>query len=192
MGGEDCVRIRMGANQTVFSAEDIYFLEKHSIMDRAQVEEWYKNFKEVNPTGEVSRETYRKLYSETLFGEIGQTEKMQELVFNALDTNKNGKISFREWLLAVCICRKGTHDEKLAWTFRLYDTDGSGSIDFEEVKRVTRALFSHFSPMTDEETTTRAESFFNQFEKNADGSVSQEHFMKALKNENNLIDLLTL
>ena len=40
----------------------------------------------------------------------------------------------REWLLAVCICRKGTHDEKLAWTFRLYDTDGSGSIDFEEVK----------------------------------------------------------
>ena len=28
----------MGANQTVFSAEDIYFLEKHSIMDRAQVE----------------------------------------------------------------------------------------------------------------------------------------------------------
>ena len=36
------------------------------------------------------------------------------------------------------------------------------------------------------------QSFFNQFEKNADGSVSQEHFMKALKNENNLIDLLTL
>ena len=26
-----------------------------------------------------------------------------------------------------------------------------------QVKRVTRALFSHFSPMTDEETTTRAE-----------------------------------
>ena len=77
-------------------------------------------------------------------------------------------------MLAVCICRKGTHDEKLAWTFRLYDTDGSGSIDFEEVdfldsisckavlkvKRVTRALYSHFSPMTDEETTTRAEVFF--------------------------------
>ena len=80
---------------------------------------------------------------------------MQELVFNALDINNSGTISFRfaafsnflffcpmkffvvaiarEWLLAVCICRKGTHDEKLAWTFRLYDTDGSGSIDFEEV-----------------------------------------------------------
>ena len=85
----------MGAAQTVFSAEDIYFLEKHSIMDRAQVEvgraaedvstlsrlfkdekcqspqEWYNNFKEVNPSGEVSRDTYRKLYSEKLFGEIG-------------------------------------------------------------------------------------------------------------------------
>ena len=72
--------------------------------------------------------------------------------------------------------------------------------------------------MTDEETTTRAEvssflykkiislvyglftdidhatyfqSFFKQFEKNPDGSVSQEQFMKALKNEKNLIDLLT-
>ena len=89
-----------------------------------------------------------------------------------------------------------------------------------KVKRVTRALYSHFSPMTDEETTTRAEvfffllenlcwdrfhllfwrlwfnatsfqSFFKQFEKNPDGSVSQEQFMKALKNEKNLIDLLT-
>ena len=82
------------------------------------------------------------------------------------------------------------------------------------MKKVTRALYSHFSPMTDEETTSRAEvsslklntvalfhelfdhatsfqSFFNQFEKNPDGSVSQEQFMKALKNEKNLIDLLT-
>jgi len=85
----------MGAAQTVFSAEDIHFLEKHSIMDRAQVEEWYNNFKEVNPSGEVSRNTYRMLYSEKLFGEIGQTEKMQELVFNALDINNSGTISFR-------------------------------------------------------------------------------------------------
>ena len=40
-------------------------------MKKCTLQEWYKNFKEVNPTGEVSRETYRKLYSETLFGEIG-------------------------------------------------------------------------------------------------------------------------
>ena len=40
-------------------------------MKKRTSQEWYNNFKEVNPTGEVSRETYRKLYSETLFGEIG-------------------------------------------------------------------------------------------------------------------------
>ena len=43
-----------------------------------------------------------------------QTEKMQELVFNALDTNKNGKISFRslnllfwvlEYLKHLCLCQ---------------------------------------------------------------------------------------
>ena len=34
-------------------------------------QEWYNNFKEVNPSGEVSRDIYRKLYSEKLFGEIG-------------------------------------------------------------------------------------------------------------------------
>ena len=34
-------------------------------------QEWYNNFKEVNPSGEVSRNTYRMLYSEKLFGEIG-------------------------------------------------------------------------------------------------------------------------
>ena len=34
-------------------------------------QEWYNNFKEVNPSGEVSKNTYRMLYSEKLFGEIG-------------------------------------------------------------------------------------------------------------------------
>ena len=59
------------------------------------------------------------------------------VVFSDIESIYNIFVFVREWLLAVCICRKGTHDEKLAWTFRLYDTDGSGSIDFEEVTTLT-------------------------------------------------------
>ena len=55
--------------------------------------------------------------------------------------------------MAVCICRKGTHDEKLAWTFRLYDTDGSGSIDFEEVRLDPFSLLPSFKAVNKVETT---------------------------------------
>ena len=120
-----------------------------------------------------------------------QTEKMQELVFNALDTNNSGTISFRFsienalvpfsslpgsgcWPCASAgrepttrsspgLSGSTTRMAVAALTSRRWISLDSISCHGKavlKVKRVTRALYSHFSPMTDEETTTRAEVFF--------------------------------
>ena len=120
-----------------------------------------------------------------------QTEKMQELVFNALDTNNSGTISFRFsienslvpfsslpgsgcWPCASAgrepttrsspgLSGSTTRMAVAALTSRRWNSLDSISCHGKavlKVKRVTRALYSHFSPMTDEETTTRAEVFF--------------------------------
>merc|ERR1712226_1783188 len=46
-----------------------------------------------------------------------------------------------EFMLALHITSKGTPEEKLSWAFRMYDVDGSGSIQFSEMKRVVGAVF---------------------------------------------------
>merc|ERR1719370_2151814 len=122
---------------------------------------------------------------------LGQTEDMQELLFRTLDTDNSGTISFRELLLALCICAKGSHEQKLAWTFRLYDIDGDGCIDFEEVKRVVSAVYGANTALTEEETVAAAKRFFDKFDKSEGGSINQEEFMKALAEERNLVDILT-
>lgn len=118
---------------------------------------------------------------------------MQELLFHALDTDNSGTISFRELMLALCICAKGNHEQKLAWTFRLYDINGDGNINFEEVKRLVSALYGVNTALTEDLAVAAAKRFFNKFEKSEseDGMINQEEFMKALAEEKNLVDILT-
>jgi len=162
-------------SKTKLSEEDILFLEENTTMNRAKIMEWYTGFSKTNPSGQVDR----------------QTEDMQELLFRTLDTDNSGTISFRELMLALCICAKGSHEQKLAWTFRLYDINGDGQIDFEEVKRVVGAVYGANKALSEEETVAAAKRFFDKFEKSEDGSINQEEFMKALAEERNLVDILT-
>ena len=38
-------------------------------------------------------------------------------------------------MLALHTTSNGSPEEKLGWAFRMYDVDGNGSIDFNEMKR---------------------------------------------------------
>jgi len=189
------LNVAMGEVQskTKLSEEDILFLEENTTMDRAKIMEWYEGFSKNNPSGQVDRLIYGEVYSSLIVGPIGQTGDMQELLFHTLDTDNSGTISFRELMLALCICAKGNHEQKLAWTFRLYDINGDGNIDFEEVKRVVGALYGVNTSLTEQLAVAAAKRFFDKFEKSAseDGMINQEEFMKALAGEKNLVDILT-
>ena len=46
-------------------------------------------------------------------------------------------------MLALHTTSNGSPEEKLGWAFRMYDVDGNGSIDFNEMKRsVTSSKYS--------------------------------------------------
>ena len=63
-----------------------------------------------------------------------------EQMFQLIDTDGNGFVSFREFLDMIVIFSKGSPDEKLKLMFNMYDVDRSGSLDVGEFKEMLKGM----------------------------------------------------
>ena len=55
-------------------------------------------------------------------------------MFDLMDQDGNGFISFREFRELLILFREGTADDKLKWLFDMYDTDSSGRLMIKEFR----------------------------------------------------------
>ena len=60
---------------------------------------------------------------------IPMDEAGYRVLFGQMDSDKSGSVSFTELATSLSVVGKGTTDEKLAFTFDLYDADKSGFLD---------------------------------------------------------------
>lgn len=53
-------------------------------------------------------------------------------------------VSTQEFLLAIDVTSSGTPEEKLKWAFRMYDVDGNGVIDLQEMTKIVQVSLYFF------------------------------------------------
>jgi len=71
--------------------------------------------------------------------------------------------------------------EKLQWAFRLYDADGSGSINVSEMSSIIKMMddMEGSSDDQEEETTIqRAKELFAKLDRDGDGEITMEEFVQ--------------
>ena len=111
-----CIKSKQGLTQ-----EDLEFLKAHTRYDENTIKEWYKGFKQDCPNGRLTPVKFVDMYK--MFFPSGNAEQFCDHVFRTFDTDKNGYIDFKEFLLAIDVTSAGTAEEKLKWAFRQDDDD---------------------------------------------------------------------
>ena len=84
----------------------------------------------------MTLDDFKKIYGQ--FFHCGDPSAFAEHVFRGFDINRDKKISFNEFLISLNITAKGNLEDKLRWTFHLYDIDEDKFISRDEMLEIVR------------------------------------------------------
>uniref|UniRef100_H0WSM0 Guanylate cyclase activator 1C n=2 Tax=Otolemur garnettii TaxID=30611 RepID=H0WSM0_OTOGA len=148
---------------------------------------WYRTFMMEHPSGLQTLHEFK-----TLLGLQGLNQKANHhinQVYNTFDMNKDGFIDFLEFIAAVNLIVREKIQQKLKWYFKLYDADGSGSIDKKELLDIFMAVQALRGQQTlsPEEFTNLV---FHKIDINNDGELTLEEFVNGLEKDQDLLEIV--
>ncbi|KAG0202376.1 hypothetical protein BGX28_005067 [Mortierella sp. GBA30] len=138
---------------------------------------------------EVDPNTFRRILHSSPLDDVFLTR-----LFSAFDTNPNSKgVNFKEFIEGLSVFMKGTPDEKLELSFKLYDVDHAGYITRPGLERAMTQLHSVVAGSSQDETHQIQElvkRIFDDLDVNNDGKLSLEEYKLNSMKEPLIIDFL--
>lgn len=96
--------------------------------------QWYENFQKQCPTGRITPEEFEQIYAR--FFPDSDAKSYARHVFRSFDTNDDGTLDFKEYIIALHMTSTGKTTRKLEWAFSLFDVDKNGYINKTEVTEI--------------------------------------------------------
>eukprot|EP00092_Neocalanus_flemingeri_P085886 GFUD01108133.1.p1 GENE.GFUD01108133.1~~GFUD01108133.1.p1 ORF type:complete len:156 (+),score=64.89 GFUD01108133.1:591-1058(+) len=133
----------------------------------------------------MTEEAFRQVFAK-FFPNGASCSAYSHYVFSSMDPEDTGVVYFEEFAQTLSLLRRGSLEEKLAWTFHLYDLNGDGVLSREEFEDMTISIYSLMgdketgSPPPSEVINTRVEMVDKKFGLTRDskgGGISLEQFL---------------
>lgn len=102
--------------KTVLTEDDLEMIHKQSQKPKEEIVFWYDHFIKECPSGKMDRSKFVEYY--TLFKKDQKNiELIADRCFEAFDSDKNGFVDFREFLIAYAATSGGDQRQKLQYVF---------------------------------------------------------------------------
>ena len=158
-----------------------------SLFTQDEVSTWFSGFIAANNTL-----TKDKLVAEyNKFFTNASAETFATNAFALLDVDSTGVVSVRELIASVVLSAKGQVEQRLYWTFNLFDEEDTGSLDKAAVTGIARAIMK-LDPKTktsSSDLTAKADIWYETIPK-FDGRVYLSDFLDAAKKDPTLSTIL--
>ncbi|XP_054158042.1 frequenin-1-like isoform X2 [Oppia nitens] len=146
------------------------------------------------PNGRLTEQAFYKIYQQ--FFPKGNPKKFASFVFRVFDEDKDGMITFEEFIKALSTTTRGTLEEKLLWTFKLYDLDNDGYITRDEMNSIIDAIYQMLGPnivdTNDDDPVKRVDMIFTHLDTNKDNKLSMDEFMVGSQQDPKIVAALSL
>ncbi|XP_060899497.1 guanylyl cyclase-activating protein 2-like [Labrus mixtus] len=161
-------------------------------MDLARIQELCILFMKECPSGALHLHEFKRIFR--VPSSSAEESLYMETIFRSFDTNQDNALDFIEYVAALHLILRGNLEDRLKWSFKMYDKDGNGKLDRKEVKCIIRIigklnLLSSDVNMSPSEICDR---IFVQVDQNKDGQISLSEFIEGAQQDEWVMQMLKL
>ncbi|XP_032435851.1 recoverin-like [Xiphophorus hellerii] len=177
------------------SKEILEDLKLNTKFSETEIVQWYENFKKQCPSGRISKDEFQNIYRK--FFPDSDANTYAQHVFRSFDTNDDGTLDFKEYIIALHMTGTGKTTSKLEWAFSLFDVDKNGYITKSEVTEICTSIFKliptdEVGDLPEDENTPekRANKLWKVFDKGDNDRVAEGEFIKGLLENEDALRLI--
>ncbi|XP_071345533.1 guanylyl cyclase-activating protein 2-like [Trachinotus anak] len=178
----------MGQNQQIQTQEQE--LELNSIQDL------YKSFIIECPSGSLYLHEFKRMFGV----QNGTSESVyMDSIFRAFDMNHDNTMDFLEYVAALHLVLRGKLEDKLRWSFKVFDSDDNGRLDRQELQKIVKIIYKIKKGSVSDETEIAnltpeqaCDRIFQEVDVNSDGQITLDEFVQGSQRSPWLQNLLHL